>query len=247
MKSPNAARQIGNTYGSISGVYSFRNDKIIPYESTLERDFLIKTSWCDSVLDVQEQPLIIPYRTALGRESTYTPDFLIHYRTSSLGLTPPSVLVEVKPKIKLDQEFSKLRLKFKAGIKYAKTQGWKYRIYHEDRIRDEKLDNIAYLQRFYKLEYPAADISYLMDGLEEMGHCPMDSFLAIMYAKTKDRAIGQSLIWHLIATKKMACPMHIRFRPNMPIWVNSDPGYLTPSLNSDWDDFSPSEVYDEYE
>lgn len=247
MKSPYAARQIGNTHGSISGVFPFRGERMIPYESTLERDFLIKASWSDSILDIQEQPLTIPYKTITGRNSTYTPDFLIHYRTTSLGLTPKSLLVEVKPKMKLDKEFKSLRLKFKAGIRHAKNQGWQYKIYHEARIRDAMLVNISFLQRFHKMSFNAADTQYLINGLAEMGHCEMDSFLAVMYTKQLERAQAQSLIWHLIATKQLACPMHEPLKPRMAIWINSDPGYLPRVDDDEQEEFSPSEVYDDYE
>jgi hypothetical protein len=246
MKSPHAARQIGNTHGSISGVFPFRGKRLIPYESTLERDFLIKASWSDTILDIQEQPLIIPYKTATGRESTYTPDFLVYYRTTSLGATPKSLLVEVKPKMKLDKEFKTLRLKFKAGIGYAKKQGWRYTIYHESRIRDATLNNIAFLQRFHNMSFNDSDTQYLLNALSEMGHCTMDSFLAIMYSRPMERAQAQALIWHLIATKKLACPMHEPLNSHIPIWLNTDPGYL-PTNNNDDDEFYPSEVNNDYE
>lgn len=70
-------------YGSISGNYSFRNSKIIWFESTLERDFIRRLEFNDSVLDIVSQPIQIPYLTKLGRESTYTPDMLVTFSSQS--------------------------------------------------------------------------------------------------------------------------------------------------------------------
>lgn len=204
MKSPNAVRQIGNTRASISGVFPFRPGKMIPYESTLERDFLIKLSWRDDILDVQEQPLTIPYITATGRDSTYTPDFLITYKNDVNGNAPRPMLVEVKPKVKLDKELSSLKLKLKAGIKHAKTSGWHFRVYHEARIRDSALKNISFLLRFQHASHDVLEVQHMLDEIRSLDSCTIQAALR-PYPTDIDRAQGQAILWHLIATKRVRC------------------------------------------
>ena len=69
-------RKIGYTYGSISGIYPFRKEKSIAYESPLERDFLILLEFNDSVSDVVEQPLTLQYKNQKGRTVPYTINFI---------------------------------------------------------------------------------------------------------------------------------------------------------------------------
>ncbi len=70
-------RKAQTVYGSISGNYAFRGEKTIWFESTLERDFILKQEFNNNVIDVIGQPVVIPYITELGNQSTYTPDFLV--------------------------------------------------------------------------------------------------------------------------------------------------------------------------
>lgn len=73
-------RKICPTRRSVSGMYAFRGQSSIAFESTLERDFLIRTEFCLGVLDVIPQPVEIPFVATNGRNYTYTPDFLVYYR-----------------------------------------------------------------------------------------------------------------------------------------------------------------------
>ena len=94
-------RKAQTVYGSISGNYSFRGEKTIWFESTLERDYLIRQEFNNNVIDVVSQPISIPYVTDLGNASTYTPDFLVQYSSASyddLDQFPAPLLIEIKPR-----------------------------------------------------------------------------------------------------------------------------------------------------
>ena len=71
-------RKIGYVYGSVSGHFSFRKEKSIAFESTLERDLLYLLEFNDSVIDVEEQPFTIEYTNHNGKLVTYTPDFFVN-------------------------------------------------------------------------------------------------------------------------------------------------------------------------
>lgn len=62
MPLPTSVRKIGPTRRSVSGCYAFRGEESIAFESTLERDFLIKADFDVSVLGVISQPCAIPFR-----------------------------------------------------------------------------------------------------------------------------------------------------------------------------------------
>ena len=56
MKISMKKRKIGYTYGSVSGHFSFRKQKSIAFESTLERDLLTLLEFNESVDDGIGQP-----------------------------------------------------------------------------------------------------------------------------------------------------------------------------------------------
>lgn len=58
MKISMKTRSIGYTYGSTSGVYSFRNEKSIRHESLLEKEFIQLMDFNDNVIDIIGQPVI---------------------------------------------------------------------------------------------------------------------------------------------------------------------------------------------
>ena len=80
-------RKIGPTRRSVSGIHVFRKQTGIAFESTLERDFLIRTEFFLNVSEIFAQPIQIPFQTANGRNATYTPDFLVVYRLGNRGCT----------------------------------------------------------------------------------------------------------------------------------------------------------------
>jgi len=161
MKFSHKNRKIGYTYGSLSGRYSFRSDKSIAFESSLERDLLILLEFNESVVDVIEQPVTIEYENHNGRNVPYTPDFLVHFKASPIGLMstpyPKSLLIEVKPREQLKKDYVELRRKFKIGVKYAHQHDLLFKIYDESRIRTLELNNIKFLQRYKRRTYDIND------------------------------------------------------------------------------------------
>ena len=144
-------RKIGYTYGSVSGHFSFRKEKSIAFESTLERDLLTLLEFNDSVEDVIEQPLTIEYENHNGRTVTYTPDFLVYFKepdAALLRLQRKPLLIEVKPIDKLQKHFQELRPRFKVAVQYAHANDMIFKIYDEKRIRTQYLKNIIFLKRY---------------------------------------------------------------------------------------------------
>jgi len=136
---PRQMRKIKPTRRSVSGVYAFRGNSMVAYESTLERDFLIRTEFSLNVLDVIPQPAEIPFVSSNGRTYTYTPDFLVYYRLGSHSYDdyPKPVLVEVKPETEWRRHWREWLPKWKAAWSYARSQGWEFHIRDESRIRDQ--------------------------------------------------------------------------------------------------------------
>jgi hypothetical protein len=86
---PKQTRMIKPTRRSVSGIFPFRGETAIPYESTLERDFLIRKEFSLYVLDIIPQPVQVPLTSNNGQIYTYTPDFSFitaHIKTLRLQL-----------------------------------------------------------------------------------------------------------------------------------------------------------------
>ncbi len=220
-----SVRRNVRVYGSVSGNYAFRRDNMIWYESTLERDFLKKLEFNDSVLDVVSQPVEIPYMTELGNQSTYTPDFLVQFYTPNddefTDYHKP-ILAEVKLRKFLARDWKQLRIKFKAARAYASEQGWKFKIYDEHRIRDQYLKNIDFITRFKRSSFPEEDSLLLIDTLRKLGHCPINLLPAHIFKAENNVLMAISLSWHLVARKIFSCDMTQPLHQGTVIWVNEE-------------------------
>lgn len=218
-------RKAQTVYGSISGNYPFRGEKTIWFESTLERDYLCKQEFNNSVIDIVGQPVSIPYLTELGNESTYTPDFLVQYSSAEYEdfedyLAP--LLIEIKPRKKLIQDWKKLKPKFRAAHAFAHEKGWKFKIIHEDRLYDQYWKNITFLKRFKRSHVDEVDQRVLVETLDKLGQCTINQLPPHLF-KDEDnilRAIHQ--IWALVAKRIIACDLYIPLTAETVIWMNQD-------------------------
>jgi len=218
-----SVRRNVRVYGSVSGNYAFRGDSTIWYESTLERDFIKKLEFNDSVIEVVSQPVVIPYETELGNQSSYTPDFLIQFITpedSEVSDYLKPILAEVKPRDFLVRDWKRLKVKFRAAHKFALSQGWQFKIYDEGRIRDQFLENINFINRFLRSSFPEDNIATLISTLRKLGHCPINMLPVHIYKSEQNVLMGISLAWHLVARKVFSCDMTQPLNQATVIWVN---------------------------
>lgn len=217
---PKQVRKIKPTRRSVSGVYAFRGESSIPYESTLERDFIIRHEFNLDVIDVIPQPVEIPFQTSKGRTYTYTPDFLV-YRAlrSNIWDNPKPMLVEVKYYEEWTKNWREWSFKWKAARRYAKEQGWEFRIYDESRIRDQVLKNIMFLSRYQRLEFPEIDSLNIIESVKERGAVEFHSLLARHFMGMY-RATGISHIWHLVSMHKLKCDLSVPLSDFSELWVS---------------------------
>ena len=71
-------RKIKSTRLSVSGLLPFKDGVSIPYESTLERDFLLYFTYLPLVEEIIAQPARILF-VKNGMTYPYTPDYLIRF------------------------------------------------------------------------------------------------------------------------------------------------------------------------
>lgn len=214
-------RKIGKAYGSIAGIHPFRGREAVPFESTLERDFVVQLEGDPSVLGVTSQPMTIDYRGSDGAIRSYTPDFLVTYRGWPRPYRPPA-LVEVKPAEKLRRHLTEWRTKFRAAIRYSKSQGFVFHLMHEAKIRDQRWQNSMFLQRYRKMGFDAAESNRIIGHLHSMGTATFDHLLARNFFGEHLRAVGISHLWHLVATGRITCDLDQPLSPLTELWVPED-------------------------
>jgi hypothetical protein len=213
-------RKIGPTRRSVSGVLAFRGATSVPFESTLERDFLRRCESNISVLDVIAQPVAIPFQGQNGQTYFYTPDYLLYYRLGSHSYMdyPKPLLVEVKPKEQWKKHWRTWLPKWKAARRYAKEQGWRFQIWDESRIRDQVLTNIQFLERYQRMSFSTEEIQHVLETLCQVGSCSVDYLLARHFMGIY-RAQGLSLIWHLLSTRRIDCDLSRPLGQETELWV----------------------------
>lgn len=220
---PCQQRKIRPTRRSISGSYAFRGQTSIAFESTLERDFLIRTEFFRSVLDVIPQPAEIPFVGTNGQTYTYTPDFLIYYRLGNraYGDYPKPVLVEVKPDAEWRKHWRDWLPKWKAAWRYAQEQGWEFHIRDESRIRDKTFENVRFLERYKRMQFPIEESLSVLETVCEMG-CVTIDYLLSRHFMGLYRAQGIAHLWYLIASRQLDCDISRSLNELTELWIPTD-------------------------
>jgi len=216
-------RKIRPTRRSVSGVYMFRGVTPIEFESTLERDFLIRKEFSLAVLDVIPQPCQIEYRDQSGRARIYTPDFCVYYRLGNRSYKDyhKPLLVEVKPEKEWRKHWRDWLPKWKAARRYAQEIGAEFHIHDESRIRDQMFENIQFLSRYKRMSFPTEESSWVLRNLSEMGMATVDYLLARHFPGIY-RAEGIAHLWHLLATRKIDCDISRPLNMFTEVWVPTE-------------------------
>lgn len=117
---------------------SMKMHRMIPWESTLERDFIKLLDFDPTVTHFEFQPIRIDY-VFLGRKKKYFPDFLV------IKDDLQKYIYEVKAANKVEDETNKI--KFQVGRKYCTQNNMKYVVVSEPDIRKgyliENLDTLS--------------------------------------------------------------------------------------------------------
>lgn len=153
------SRVIPKNYRNITGKFSSKkSDRLISYESKLERDFLYLFELNNIVLKIVEQPFTVEY-TIDQQAYKYTPDF---YLKTPAGYK--DIVVEVKYHNELKTIFHTSKYKYRAAQQYIKDADIEFRIY-TDRCSfiqsDEYKFNIHFLLNYNSL--PANDLQIIQE------------------------------------------------------------------------------------
>lgn len=202
-------REIKPTRRSVSGVYPFRRQYSLAYESSLERDFIILQEFDCSVVKVVAQPIKIPFLLK-GRNYQYTPDFLVLFEQ---GCPKQGMLVEVKPESEWRSHWRSWLPKWKAAYRWAVERDFLFRIYDESRIRGQRLANVKTLSRFLNKQ-PDDTLAGLIadfvgDGMVSMGD---------IFSQFSTFPACGSEVYRMLANRGLFCDLDDPLSADTLIW-----------------------------
>lgn len=212
-------RKIPMNYRNVTGVFpSLKSVGSAGFESTLERDFLTILDFDYEVETFEVQPVKIEYLNEFDKTRSYTPDVLVHYRSKPSGASCNCTLYEVKYRKDLKKSWTELKPKFKAGLHFAKTKGWNFKIITDSEIRRPYLDNIKFLRRY---DIPIEDhrmetASSILINLREITPEVLATALAQDFS---NRAEAIFLVWQMLARGYIQADLTEPLSMNTPIWI----------------------------
>jgi len=211
-------RRVPKNYRNVTGITAAaKAEGQAAFESTLERDLLILLEFSPEVRRFEVQPVTLTWLDG-DRERRYTPDALAHFRPHG-GTEPPPLLYEVKYRDELRADWTKLRPKFKAAVRFAKVQGWRFKLITEQEIRTPYFANARFLQPFVRQGPPAIeDMDLLDDALLELREADIDELLHAVCRDEWNRARLMPALWYLIGTFHFSTDLHVPLTMKSRLW-----------------------------
>lgn len=156
-------RKIKKSYISSTGHFkSYKNDKLIEYESILERDFYMTLEFDDEVLSYEEQPLRINYEYKDGISYRYTPDCLVTYHDNTQKYFEVKYANNIRDDIELKEKLDFLIAYFTEHINID------LEIATDENIDSIYLENLNFLYNFAYLKEDKEKYSYIENTLENL-------------------------------------------------------------------------------
>ena len=220
---PSQQRKIPRTRRSVSGVQGFRPGHDLEYESSLERDFVIRTKFLLDTADIIAQPVILKWVGENGVTYPYTPDYLV-YRTANSRRSdhdPKPLLIELKYRDEWRENWRKWRTKWKVAIRYAKEQGWQFRIMDEVRVRDAAFGRIRWLERFRRTVIDEERSRRILEDLEEFGPTSFGLLIKRHFTDVNSM-LGTQQIWALLAQRYIDCDISRPLDQGTDLWLATD-------------------------
>lgn len=212
-------RRIPKNYRSVTGITAAaKAEGAAEFESTLERDLLTLLEFSPEVRRFEVQPVTLTWDDR-GRERRYTPDALAHFQPVS-GREPLPQLYEVKYRVDLQTGWAELRPKFKAAIRFAKAQDWRFKLITEREIRTPYLGNAQFLLPFVRQGPPdVEDMDLLDSAMLDLREADVSGLLQATCHDEWNRARLMPALWYLIGTFQFGADLHLPLTMKSRIWT----------------------------
>lgn len=141
-------RKVSNRGGNTIGKFpSIKMNRMVAFESLIERDYLYVLDYEPNILSFTEQPLTIEYLHD-GKALHYTPDFHL------VETGKRNVLVECKPQALTETDEN--QRKFRAAQAWCAEQDWRFVVITDHQLRaGYRLQNIKLLTYYARADVPS--------------------------------------------------------------------------------------------
>lgn len=194
-------RKIPPNRRSLTGLVSVHpNQPQIPFESSLERDFVLLTEPDSRVAKIEAQPVRIPFNDEAGVTRFYTPDYLVHFHPPALlGESLRPQLVEIKYAEDIRAKWQEFAHRFRAAHRYAKKRGWAFVVRTERDIRGAELKNRTFLKSYRFSEVPFHDQRVVLDKLFQKKRSTPQELIESLSCDISRKAYLLHVVWYLVA------------------------------------------------
>lgn len=205
-------RKIPRNHLVVTGrLASAKADRMVEFESLLEKDYMLLLEFDDEVESFEEQPINIPVP---GVPRGYTPDVLVHFRPD---LQRPAQLVEVKPLSYLEKYAEEYAAKFAAAQSYCLDRAWSFVKRTEHDIRIPRLETLKFLRRYRSVSATSEQVERLKSLVESAGgQSTSESLLDTLAPEPREQWLP--VIWNLVFTKQLLTDLD-HMPVDVPVWL----------------------------
>ena len=172
------------------GFASAKADRMIGFESLLEKEYMLLLDFDETVAGYEEQPIRVPVP---GVPRGYVVDLLVRFRHPDMR----PQLVEVKPQEFLDRYVNEYAPKFAAAEAFCAEREWTFIKKTEVDIRTPRLANLKFL-RAYRNVFPTSDQKQaVLSAMEDLnGQSSSEGLLAALGQTAREAWLP--VIWHML-------------------------------------------------
>ncbi|MGA4604980.1 TnsA endonuclease N-terminal domain-containing protein [Pseudoalteromonas maricaloris] len=215
-----SVRTIPKNYRNLTGLANSQKAKGAFFESSLERDFLTTIEFDSGVESYDVQPVCISWVDANGKAREYTPDVLVNYLPARSGFRSSDiVLCEIKYRSDIQKNWTELKPKFKAAIRYAKEQGWHFKLFTEHEIRTTYMENARFLQPYLRESLDESHESLVLNAMLSMRECTVEQLLKSLFHDKWAQAEILPSVWWLVAAKRISLDLNLPITMSSRIWL----------------------------
>lgn len=212
----NGVRRVITNSRVISGFVSMANVGLVPFEGSLERDFLELRDFARNCSYVGAQPLRLTFRD--GTKRRYTPDFLCRF--NAVGNRKPwsPALYEVKERAELKKRWVEFRPGFLRAALLCRQRGWRFRIATDRLIRKPRLNQIKFLRGY--INWPDHDCigQILFRKMNELKLSTPEELIVACFASKDKRLEAVGILWKLVVDGRIKIDLSKPFTMATPIW-----------------------------
>lgn len=214
-----STRKLRTSRRALTGRVVTADGEVSTFESSLERDWLMVLDLDPAVQSIQVQPFTLSYE-ADGVSSHYTPDVMVCVAD---GKAERVTVYEVKFASDLRDNWLQYRPRFKAALRYCRTQGWRFKIVNERHIRTPRLGNARFLRRYRAQRTESLACKQLLYTLKAIGPTTPQTLLAGAYFSEESRLVAMPMLWKMVACRQIETNLDLPLTMVSRIWLASDP------------------------